>query len=384
MLKFALVFPVLDASVLRTIITEEDMRDSLRAYHSNYEHYIRSSSRPSQQNALTTMLTMMQSLTGKHHSYLGPNPEPEFESEPGSEPEPTPEDHMSQSEGDDMRAIQIIDAHLHTDSNGTFIPDNFHTSVEMLTAMIMFKAGKTDVIYNELEHTVDYHHLEYFVYKYANYGCYCFHDLSSNTFTHHTLGGSVVDETDEVCMKWYKCDKCTRLDPSFNSNGDTCDENSFYRCSGSIVNSDESGQWEEIDRYVECTDPEGSCARAKCECDLFLVNEMAERFKYADEASDPFYSSQFSNYPIHDDDKCTKHEQLGGPKTCCGYYQNANIMPYYTQHRQCCQTSRLTELGDDGYQIYDPVEKKCCTYGNSQETITSLVPIDWMGTCDED
>ena len=352
-----------------TTVTENDMRDYLRTLHSNYETKIQSSSRP-QQNAVVKLLNMIQRLTGKHHSSLDPNPEPI------TEPEPEP---------NELRHTQIIDAHTHHDENGNYIPDNFHTSVEMMTAMIMFKAGKTDVIYNELDNSTDYHNLEYFVEKYSNYGCYCFHNIEGNAFFKDNLGGGAVDSTDEVCMKWYRCDKCTKLDPAFNSRGEKCDDQSFYHCSGSIVQEhDDEGNWYEVDRFVECTDPIGTCERSKCECDIFLVNEMAERIKTADSENDPYFSSSYSSYDIHAEGNCVKQPHLDGPKQCCGHYENANIMPYYPRYRQCCETSRLNEMEDNIYQVFDPVEKKCCSYGTGTETQTTLVPVDWLGTCDED
>ena len=183
------------------------------------------------------------------------------------------------------------------------------------------------------------------------YGCWC---LPRGGALFDTGKGEPVDNIDDQCYKMSKCEACLQLDF-----GLTCDPTSKgYRFEGFNGPGVNAG--------FKCLDPEGTCARAICECDVNLANNVFEYLetdyvrKYSNK-EDPVRHSFEENCQLpsksqrmlsdsSDSSGSQKQETttmsnrsiLGFVKNkrdgCCGNYPNRVPFDSRMGKRQCCGT----------------------------------------------
>jgi len=158
------------------------------------------------------------------------------------------------------------------------------------------------------------------------YGCYCL-NLGDRPLTGNLSGVQPVDETDALCHKWNKCNRCARHD-----HDETCtpEQRKYkFRVLG-----------EGDQKRVECTDRKNSCERDLCECDKWSVDNL----KKVINTTNPKY---LAHKGFIAENECENIRAVPradrGEIKCCGEYPHR--APYNTSNKQCCN-NKLTFLGE--------------------------------------
>ena len=158
------------------------------------------------------------------------------------------------------------------------------------------------------------------------YGCYCL-NRGDRPQTGYFSGVEPVDEVDELCHKWSKCNRCAARD-----HDDTCTpESTKYKFQ--VLNRDT--------REIKCTNPEesifdlrlffevimaqqGSCARDLCECDKWAVQNMDD---VLDNTQTKFLASE--GFDAFKECKIQKNREksVRGDVQCCGDYPRLTFVP---------------------------------------------------------
>lgn len=158
------------------------------------------------------------------------------------------------------------------------------------------------------------------------YGCYCL-NLGDRPLTGNLSGVVPVDETDALCHKWTKCNRCAQHD-----------HDEF--CTPETVKYKFDVIGKGGDREVQCTDRKNSCARSLCECDKWSV----ENLKNVIQTTNPKYLAHRGFVAEEECQNIRKDQRTDrGKIECCGEYPNRT--PYNTSNKQCCN-NKLTFLGD--------------------------------------
>jgi len=145
--------------------------------------------------------------------------------------------------------------------------------------------------------------------KIYGYGCYCL-NRGDRPQTGYFSGVEPVDEVDELCHKWSKCNRCAARD-----HDDTCTpESTKYKFQ--VLNRDT--------REIKCTNPEGSCARDLCECDKWAVQNMDD---VLDNTQTKFLASE--GFDAFKECKIQKNREksVRGDVQCCGDYPRLTFVP---------------------------------------------------------
>lgn len=152
--------------------------------------------------------------------------------------------------------------------------------------------------------------------KIYGYGCYCL-NLGDRPLSGMMSGVIPVDDVDEMCFRWTKCNRCATIDY-----GETCSPESVkYRFT---VRGDDD---------IICQDPEGSCANALCKCDRNSVINL--RTTLDGLSADSEY---LSHNGFNAEEQCTKRpvtrNQQDSNMQCCGQYPRR--FPFNAHQKQCC------------------------------------------------
>jgi hypothetical protein len=126
-----------------------------------------------------------------------------------------------------------------------------------------------------------------------------------------------VDDVDEMCFRWTKCNRCATID-----HGETCSpETVKYRFT--VRGNDD----------IICQDPEGSCANALCKCDRHSVINLRSMLDGL--SAD---STFLSHNGFNAEEQCLKRPIIRTTQEsnlqCCGQYPRR--FPFNTHQKQCC------------------------------------------------
>lgn len=148
--------------------------------------------------------------------------------------------------------------------------------------------------------------------KYFAYGCQC-NFQGDRPMSAKALGPS-VDDLDRVCKQYKECLKCAS-----DKYGETC------LAESTVYNSSES------DGHKVCTDAEGSCSRAICECNkAFAQKHAAENSSW----NDKYDTFGTQNWDTDQDCQFQKSAEANTPE-CCGNPGQA-FHRYNSKVKNCC------------------------------------------------
>lgn len=210
--------------------------------------------------------------------------------------------------------------------------------------------------------------------KFFNYGCHCFPGGVDGLYDARerrrpVIHAKPVDQADNVCRNHERCHACIKMDHSTSNFGEHCDIHkgySFQARQDSVTGS----------KYIICMNKEGTCQKAKCECDKALAYDLAE-YEYLWSLMN---HREWSNFDA--ESRCAiQHKNPNGKanliesanirlksaldgtsepiQECCGSYPRR--YPYHPDDgqgniRQCCHSTP-----------FDPTMKECCPDGTPRQ-----------------
>lgn len=171
-------------------------------------------------------------------------------------------DNLEQKEKFDQIAREEYDIGSLSRSGGEqgVNPRNGMDSLSMADKMHMMK-------YLQLKYTILFLQQNKFIGKYCFYGCWC---LPAGTGKEMMGYGVPVDNIDKSCREYTTCYNCL-----YNQEimGERCDEMAAIQERYQITGN-QNPQTGKVTLF--CQDPQGSCARSRCECDKALSEKLSE------------------------------------------------------------------------------------------------------------
>lgn len=153
--------------------------------------------------------------------------------------------------------------------------------------------------------------------KIYGYGCYCL-NLGDRPLSGMMNGVVPIDEVDEMCFRWTKCNRCAAIDE-----GEGCSaETTKYRFKLGSGPDD-----------IICQDKEGSCANDLCKCDREAVLNL--RSMLGNLSGDSKYLSHNGFNPDTECKRRPNTRNTADSRTeCCGEYPKR--FPFNSNQKQCC------------------------------------------------
>lgn len=160
------------------------------------------------------------------------------------------------------------------------------------------------------------------------YGCYCL-NLGDRPLSGMMTGVEPVDDVDELCFQWTKCNRCTTFD-----HGDQCTPETV-KYNFKIGKAD----------TITCTDAPGTCKYNICECDRWSVMNL-QKVVGSKQIIDTTDDRYLAHKGFIAENQCrNKVRSNRGPMkmNCCGEYPKR--FPFNENARQCCN-GRVTSTNE--------------------------------------
>lgn len=175
------------------------------------------------------------------------------------------------------------------------------------------------------------------IHHFFGYGCHC---LPANGSPMTAGNGKPIDDIDHVCFQRKRCMKClTMVFPNETCN--TADTKYRFK-DGSRSRIDKRSGVENYETRVVCKDAVGTCARAVCECDLRMVEDLHAGLKSREIVYDErmhLFTGEFDRKLM-----CLPSGTGMQHDSCC-IAENGYGMSYTSATSECCADGYPKRLG---------------------------------------